>query len=95
MTVFLNKDKTELVATCKCGDEATHIVVDVDDYDCYTIMSYMNGNFYRDQGDKIHRVIERKLKKILSIIMNKDYYYSEIVMDKKDFEAFKEYINQF
>lgn len=95
MAVFLNKDKTELVVTCKCYcGEAAHIVVDVDSDDCYGLVSYMNGNFYKDQGGAF-ATFKQKLKKIWAIIRNKDFYYSEVVMDKKEFEVFKEYINQF
>ena len=54
----------------------------------------MNGNWSRDQGDKIHRTIGRKLKKIWSIIRNKDYYYSDIIMRKSDYKIFKNYINE-
>lgn len=34
------------------------------------------------------------MKKIWAIIRNKDYYYSEICMTRKDFETFREYINE-
>ena len=55
----------------------------------------MNGNWYRDQDDRILRCIGRKLKKIWSIIRNNDYFYSDILMSRDDFQKYKEYINQF
>ena len=58
-------------------------------------MSYLNGNWYRDQGDTILNTVGRKLKKIWSIITNKDFYYSEIVMSVDDFKQLKEYVNLF
>ena len=82
MSVLMSEDKKELIVTCKCGcQDGIFIKVDDDDKDtdCYAIVEYTNGKWYREQGDKIFRVIGRKLKKILAIIRNKDYYYSEII----------------
>ena len=95
MAVFYNKEKTELVVTCNdgCG-EAAHIVIDVDDSEFYGFMSYMNGNFYKEQYG-VFGTLKEKCKKIWAIIRNKDYIYSDIIMTKADFEIFKEYINRF
>lgn len=95
---MISEDKKDFVVTCKCGcNDTIHIKIDDTDkdYDSYAFITYMNGNWYRDQGDKIFTVIERKLKKIWAIIRNKDYCYSEILMSKNDFEKLKEHINQF
>ena len=54
----------------------------------------MNGNFYKDQYGMLG-ILKEKLKKIWAIIRNKDYYYSDVVMNGEDFNRFKEYINQF
>lgn len=98
MSVMISDDKKELIVTCKCGcQNSIHIKIDDEDknYDCYAIQTYMNGNWYRDQNDRIIRTIGKKLKKIWAIIRNKDYYYSDVVMGCEDFKRFKEYINQF
>lgn len=98
MAVMISDDKKELIVTCRCGCEnAIHIKVNDDDKedDYYAFQSYMNGNWYRDQNDKILRTIGRKLKKIWAIIRNKDFYYSDVVMSSEDFQKYKEYINQF
>ena len=98
MAVMVSKDKKEMIITCKCGCEnAIHVRVDDTDkdYDCYAIQTYMNGNWYRDQDDRIFRSICRKLKKIWPIIRNKDFYYSDVLMSREDFQKYKEYINQF
>lgn len=98
MSVMISEYKKELIATCECGcHDAIHIRVDdIDkDYDYYAIQTYMNGNWCRDQDDRILRCIGRKLKKIWAIIRNKDYYYSELTMSCEDFQKYKEYINQF
>lgn len=93
--VFCSDDRKELIVTCKCGcQDSIHIKVDKESPDYYCLVTYMNGNLSRDQGDKIHRTIGRKLKKIWSIIRNKDYYYSDIIMRKSDYKIFKNYINE-
>ena len=87
-----------MIVTCECGcHDVIHIRVDDTDkdYDHYAIQTYMNGNWYRDQDDRVLRSIGRKLKKIWAIIRNKDYYYSDILMSREDFRKFKEYINRF
>lgn len=98
MAVMISEDKKDLIVTCKCGcQDAIHIKIDDEDKDAdyYAIQTYMNGNWYRDQDDRIFRTIGRKLKKIWAIIRNKDYYYSDVLMSCEDFKRFKEYINQF
>ena len=56
-------------------------------------MTYTNGNFYHAQGETMFRVFYKKLEKILAIIRNKDFYYSDIIMTKDEFNEFREYIN--
>ena len=95
MAVLKNKDGKELYVDCNCGcNEGIRFKVDKDDdFDYYCFMTYTNGNFYREQGETMWRVMRKKLEKIWAIIRNKDYYYSDIVMTKDEFEEFKEYIN--
>ena len=98
MSVMISDDNKELIVNCKCGcQDAIHIKVDDEDKDAdyYAIQTYMNGNWYRDQDDRVFRCIGRKLKKIWAIIRNKDYYYSDVLMSCEDFQKYKEYINQF
>lgn len=96
MSVLKNKDGKELYVDCCCGcDEGIRFKIDkfVDDFDYYCFMTYTNGQFYREQGDKLWRVFCKKLKKIWAIIRNKDFYYAEVIMTKNDFNEFREYIN--
>lgn len=99
MSIMMSKDKKELIVTCKClcGDTVHFCKIeDTDDAEKeYAFMTYLNSNWYNDQDKKIGRVIKDKLKKIWSIVRNKDYYYSDILMSKEDFQQFKDYINQF
>ena len=103
MAVMISDDKKDMVITCKCGcEDAIHVqIVDIwdgedigSDY-TYGMVTYLNGNFYRDQDNGVLRTIGRKLKKIWAIIRNKDFYYSDILMSREEFEKFKSYINQF
>lgn len=80
----------ELIVSCKCGcDEGIHFKI----HDCgdgeYAFLTYTNGNFYTQQ-----RPFFEKLKKIWAIIRNKDFYYSDIVLTKDDFNEFKEWVNR-
>ena len=98
MSVMISEDKKEMIVTCECGcHDAIHLRVDDGDKesDYYAIQTYMNGNWYRDQNDRILRCIGGKLKKIWAIVRNKDFYYSELMMSCEDFQKYKEYINQF
>lgn len=88
MAVLKSKNNKEMIVSCMCGcDEGIHLKIDnsLGDY-CY--MTYTNGNFYKEQGG-----LKNKLRKILAIIKNKDFYYSDVVMSKEDFEEYKEWIN--
>ena len=92
MAIMKSKDGKNLVVDCDCGcDEGFRIRVK-EDYDSFVFLSYLNGNFYRDQNEKFWRVFCKKCKKIWRIIRNKDYMYSEIIMNKNDFKEFQEYI---
>ena len=58
MSVMRSKDGDNLVVDCKCGcDYGIRIRVDKEDEDMYFFLSYMSGNFYSEQGDKLWCVI--------------------------------------
>ena len=103
MSVLKSEDDKDLIVTCRCGcDEGLHIRIERDEAadnidpenDTFCYVTCLNSNWYRDQGKKIWRVIYEKLRKIWAIIRNKDFYYSEIIMSRKDFELFREYIGE-
>lgn len=94
MAALKNKDGTELYIDCHCGcNEGIRIKVCKDDLDHYCFWTYTNGNFYAEQNESIWRVFRKKMRKIWAIIRNKDFYYSDIIMTKSEFEDFMEYIN--
>lgn len=80
--LFKNFKDDELIISCKCGcDEGIHFAIcDYKDRD-YAFVTHTSGNYYREQCS-----FREKLKKIWAIIRNKDYYYSEVCMDKNDFK---------
>ena len=94
MAVLRNEDNTVLLIDCcdGCG-EGIRFQIDKEDFDYYCFMTYTNGHWYREQDDSLWRVFCKKIKKIWAIIRNKDFYYSEVIMKKNDFDKFKEYIN--
>lgn len=93
MAFMKSADGKNAILDCECGcDEGFRIKIVKNDDDSYVFASFTNGNFYRDQNMSCFSVLARKLKKIWRIIRNKDYYYSDIQMSKKDFEEFKEFI---
>lgn len=102
MSVLKTNDGKELMITCSCGcDSGVSIRVEQDywnagksDNDTFAYCTILSGNWYKDQYQIIRDVLWQKMKKIWAIIRNKDYYYSEICMTRKDFETFREYINE-
>ena len=94
MAVLKNKDGTELYIDCNCGcNDGIRVRIHKDDFDYYCFWTYTNGNFYTEQGETVFRTIRKKLEKIWAIIRNKDFYYSDVLMTKAEFEEFREYIN--
>lgn len=93
MSVLKSEDGKDLMVSCSCGcGNGVYINIKKDDGE-YAWVTYMNGNWYRDQNKRILYIVRDKLKKIWAIIRSKDFYYSEILMTRKDFETFREYIN--
>ena len=94
MSVLKSKDGDELIITCDCGcGDTCHIKIEEDEPDYYFFLTYLNSNWYREQDDKILRVVEKKLRKIWAVIRGKDFHYSDIRMTRDEFELFREYIN--
>ena len=102
MSILKSSDGDELLVTCSCGcDSGVSIRLERDwwdaskpDNDTFAYCTILSGNWYKDQYQTIRYVLLQKIKKIWAIIRNKDYYYSEICMTRKDFELFREYINE-
>jgi hypothetical protein len=88
--VFPSKDGKELIVTCNCGcDEGVHLMID-EDHDLYC-MTYVNGNFYRDQYGAFG-ILRKKLSQIWAIIRNRQFCYSEVIMTRDEFCEFKDWI---
>lgn len=94
MAFMRNREGDEVVIDCTCGcNDGIRIKINKYDEDDYCIASYVNGNFYRDQSTGFWSCLGKKIKKMWRIFWNKDFYYSEIIMTKKDFEEFRNYID--
>jgi hypothetical protein len=94
MAVLKNTDGTEMLVDCNCGcDNGIRFRIDKEDFDYYCFMSYTNGKFYAEQGETAWHIFCKKLKKIRAIIRNKDFYYTEMMLTKDEFNEFREYIN--
>lgn len=94
--IFLNEDKTELIATCNCGcDNSIHIRLDDDfkrDYDAdeFAFMTYMKGDDTMGyKGGKLYH----KFRKLWYILRGKDYCYSDVIMTKNDVEQLRDYLS--
>ena len=97
MSVMISNDRQELLVNCRCGCEDTiHIRICKEEMNPnhYAFLTYLSGKWYQDQEQSILCVWRKKWRKIWSIIRNKDYYYSDILMDTDDIQRFKEYVNQ-
>lgn len=96
MAVLISEDKKDFIISCSCGcDEGMRFQIcplDDIDKDTYVCATYISGHWYTRQESSWMRA-KKKIKKIWHIIQNKDYYYSEILMTKSDFNVFREYMN--
>lgn len=91
MATFKSFDDNELIISCKCGcDEGIHFTVSHNYPNDYCFLSFTNGKFYNEQKHPFRE----KLKKIWAIIMDEDFYYSDVCMTREEFEQFKEWINR-
>lgn len=103
MSILKSSDGDELLVTCTCGcgsmvsiriEQYCRDVSDPSDNDLFVYCTILSGGLDKDQCQTIRDVLWQKIKKIWAIIRNKDYYYSEVCMRRKDFEVFREYINE-
>lgn len=101
MSILRSDDGKELIVTCHCGcDEGIRIRIERDHYermdpqkDHFAFVNCLSNNFYTEQETAWSR-IKLKMKKILAILRNKDYYYSDIVMTYEEAKMFKDYIGE-
>lgn len=93
MAIF-ETENHEIYADCHCGcDNGLRIRIEKDNFDEYCFCSYTSGNFYAMQSSFTTR-LKTKLRKIWSIIRNKDFYYSEIIMSQEEFDKFRKALNK-
>lgn len=96
MSLLMSEDKKEIIITCNCHcGEGFHIIVDDEDDEYYGYLCFLKNNCDTEYDISPWRAFKIKMKKIWCILCNKDYYYSDTLMTKKEFDTLKEYINQF
>ena len=93
MSVMRTKDGKELFVDCSCGCEMGLKLKLGKFEDQYVFLSFVSGNFYKEQGYSIFGVIGSKLKKIWRIIRGKDYVYSDICLSRGDLDELREYLD--
>lgn len=91
--ICYNKDKDTCVLSCGCGcGDSVQLSVEYDN-------EFSGSYFYHTLLDSSWNFEQQgwmwRFKKIWAILRNKDYHYSEICMTKKEFDEYKEWINQF
>lgn len=90
--IYFNKDKdSECIVTCKCHcGEGFLFSIEKDQFDNFFYQLAMDARWNTEQHGFFW-----KLKKIWAVIWNKDYCYSELCLNKDEFEKYKEWINRF
>lgn len=77
---------------CGCGSGVEFRVIHINDDDTYALGTFFSGSFYLEQYSGFDRFL-KKCRKIWAVITNKDYQYTDILMSKKEWNTFKEIIN--
>lgn len=89
MATFKTSDNNQLIISCSCGcDEGLRVSIDNDNDEIYCYQTYLSGNWSKEQKGFLD-----KLKKIWRILINKDYFYSEICLSREDWEEYKKWVN--
>ena len=88
--ITYSRDDKKCVLSCKCGcGDSVQLVIEEDD-DLYFFQTLLDCAWNYEQRGWLWR-----FKKIWAILRNKDYHYSEICLNKEEFEEYKEWINRF
>jgi hypothetical protein len=100
MTVLVNKDGNEctILCDCKCG-AGLHIDLSFCkdsrktlDIEPEIYLSFISSNFYNEQCGHIE-IFKQRCKKIWTILRGKDYTYSDIILNVKDWKDIKDFMN--
>lgn len=91
MSNFLKSDDGQQAALfCSCGCY-NGVTMKFDKEDQTFFLSLVSDDFYTMQTTALRRFVE-KIKRIWCVIRNKEYSYTEIVIEKDDLDAFKEFV---
>lgn len=93
MAVLTNKRKNEIVVTCSCGcKNGVHPEIRKDENETTAFLSLVSDKFFSEQGGFFSRLAE-KLRRILCILLNKEYSYFEVCLNETDLREFKEFVS--
>lgn len=85
MSVLKSEDGKDLMVSCSCGcDNGVHINIKKDD-DEYAWVTYMNGNWCRDQNKRILYIVRDKLKKNMGNYQKQRFLLFGNLYDSKRF----------
>lgn len=91
--VYKNLKGQSLIVNCNCGcGKGIEFRVNKDEDD-YASLSLISSDWYANQLSGWD-IFKEKIKKIWFILRGKDYYYSEIILNKDEWEEFKKIINE-
>lgn len=82
----------EFIAFCNCGC-GNGVVLKFDNEDDELSMQLVSDNFYFMQN-KGKMSLKEKIKRIWYIIKGKEYCYFDILIDKKELQEFKEFVEK-
>lgn len=93
MAILKSDNGNDLIITCNCGcDEGVRLHIDYDEYGYFAYQCFLKGKF-SDERCGVWETFKEKCKRIWAVITNKNYYYSDIVMSKDEWNMFRQWVN--
>lgn len=91
--IYKNTKGQSLIVNCSCGCGKGIEFRIYKDEDDYVNLSLISSDWYARQLSG-WGIFKEKVKKIWFILRGKDYYYSEIILPKDEWEDFKKVVNE-
>lgn len=87
--IYQTKDNRGLVVTCSCGCNNGLVIRRDEDGDIW--MNMVQSKFYSEQKTLFRRIKE-KVKRVWSVLRDKEYVYFDVHVKSEEFEEFQEYV---
>lgn len=90
--MFMKDDNNKTGALyCSCGcEDGVLLKAEIDDWELVEL-SLVSDSFYTHQKNIMS--FREKCKRIWNILKNEEYEYFNIIVNKKDFNEFKKFVN--